>query len=218
MIKPQFSIYLHEKMRKVILASVLLLLPLMAMAQVKDNEIGLSVGLLPVYPSTAYNRLDQRVQSVSGMDFDYYDFDVSGTVNIDYLRRFSKRFAAGFTAGYSKHSSSGSAQVTDDFPHESYYYLSVEDRVCYLAPQARWIYAQSANEHFRFYARAFAGLSIQHAEIGIGSSSRYSSTRLEFAGQLSPLGIDWGGDHFRGFFETGFGHQGMFIFGVRGCF
>ena len=74
--------------------------------------------------------------------------------------------------------------------------------------------------HVGMYSKlAFgAGMAFNNGNSGGDSSSDGGNKALEnvtFAGQVTPVGIDFGGETFRGFVEAGVGMQGVVNAGVR---
>lgn len=54
-----------------------------------------------------------------------------------------------------------------------------------------------------------------YSKAGVGMSVNTGSGDVNFALQVSPVGIDFGGKAFRGFAEVGFGMQGFLLAGLR---
>lgn len=89
----------------------------------------------------------------------------------------------------------------------------------------RWLY----KEHFSMYSKiGFGGCWQYTPEITTVSTvtdadgsthneteTTAASSSFTFSAQLSPIGMEFGGDRFKGFTEIGIGMQGLLVLGVR---
>lgn len=67
-------------------------------------------------------------------------------------------------------------------------------------------------DHVGLYSKLAVGASY------IFSNGEDSSANISWSGQITPLGVDFGGQSFRGFVEAGVGMQGVVNAGVRWLF
>jgi len=88
-----------------------------------------------------------------------------------------------------------------------------------LMPAVKFNYLRK--EHWGLYSKIAAGAILGRAadkkydEHGKKSGKSDVATAWDFNWQLSLIGLEAGGDHFRGFTELGIGEQGVFLAGVR---
>ena len=68
-------------------------------------------------------------------------------------------------------------------------------------------------EHVGLYSKLAAGVGVTFT-----NQSSEAKDNLSFAFQATPIGIDFGGESFRGFAELGLGMQGLVNVGVRWLF
>ena len=66
-------------------------------------------------------------------------------------------------------------------------------------------------EHFGMYSSLAAGIMVASLS---GSKNGDSDSKVNFMGQLTGLGAEFGGQ-LRGFAELGFGERGVFTLGLR---
>ncbi len=198
-----------------------LLSSLTSAAQVRKDEVGLSLGLWPFGSSSqVYDELYDDIDAsdpISGLFVDLWNEKASGIISVDWFHRMSRRLSVGAVVGYSPYSETNTSTWDGvEFSFEG------RAHTFFLAPQARWVWVSTSSEGFRFYSRVAVGASIEHATIDQTYTTdlpkHTSRTGVRFMAQFSPLGIDWGGSHFRGFAEIGTGYQGMFVAGVRYAF
>lgn len=82
-----------------------------------------------------------------------------------------------------------------------------------------------SNSHVSMYTKLAAGVAWIHTpEVSVTGVDSDGNTKTETAEgsdnisvafQISPVGIDFGGDLVRGYVETGWGYQGLIMMGVR---
>jgi hypothetical protein len=74
---------------------------------------------------------------------------------------------------------------------------------------------------FAWFNREHVGL---YSKLGFGAGMAFSNgdsepgENISFSGQVTPIGVDFGGESFRGFVEAGIGMQGVVNAGVRWMF
>ena len=74
---------------------------------------------------------------------------------------------------------------------------------------------------FAWLNRPHVGL---YSKLGVGAGMAFDNgddnpfENISFSGQLTPIGVDFGGECFRGFVEAGVGMQGIVCAGVRWLF
>jgi len=92
---------------------------------------------------------------------------------------------------------------------------SIGDRTtCYFTvmPAVKWDYLRK--KHFGMYMKAAAGYTLQRINETYKGQDE-SATDGIFNVQFSLLGMEAGSQHFRAFFELGFGEQGVALAGLR---
>ena len=79
-------------------------------------------------------------------------------------------------------------------------------------PAIKWNYLR--REHFGMYMKAAVGYTLQHINEKYNGKEDSANDGM-FNVQISPLGLEAGNAHIRGFFELGFGEQGVALAGLR---
>ena len=69
-------------------------------------------------------------------------------------------------------------------------------------------------DYFGMYSKVALGATLRSEKTEFDSND-YEGSKLHFNWQISFLGIEAGGQKFRGFSELGFGEQGVFCLGIR---
>jgi|GEM_PF-6662695 len=144
---------------------------------------------------------------IAAIDKDW-DLETSGSINFGYTYNVNQRLGLGVDATYEHLKASSTLKY---------------DVWSWLA-RARWYYMQK--EKIAMYGKLGAGVIVAFFDDDKKSSSSSSSDKknededisTRFALQVSPFGIEVGGQTLRGFAEAGFGEQGVIQLGVRCSF
>ena len=101
-------------------------------------------------------------------------------------------------------------RIVEEATHESIKgsYLSVMPAV-----KLDWIRRQ----YFGMYSKVALGLTSRHVYVDYVNTTRGDEElrAMHLNGQLTLVGMDFGSPHFRGFFDLGFGEQGLLLLGLR---
>lgn len=200
-----FFVYLTKicwNMKKLICASMALLLVLSAYGQDKKNEISMTYSQFTV-PQFGYIFGGVFGIMLTGGYFDFENPVMPGCLGVEYNHWVNNWFGYGgsllgeyMTADtYSKDSS---GNKTKDGVY-NLGYVSVMPTVRF-----RWF----NNPHFGMYSKLGAG-------VGLGITDE---CKLTFAAQISPVCMDFGGESLRGFMELGVGMQGILAVGIKKMF
>lgn len=133
----------------------------------------------------------------------------SGTIALGYHRYVHRSIAVGGVAGYegctlrfaqmSGHDGNGNPVYESDSRKGNCSFFFIMPSVA-----VKWFSLPSVSMYSRVAAGAMLGISDE-------------TSKLLFAFQASPVGLDFGGMTVRGFLEAGFGCQGILIAGLRVC-
>lgn len=172
-----------------------LFIVLAAGAQSKKNDISFSIGALPV---------------------PYIITDTPTTFNVSYMHALNNYVSIGGTAGYTHAELSGH----DDCDYKTGHVISIMSSI-----RTYWFKATGC----RFYSSATLGVQTQfrRKEFFLDYDNPFSSkpcvpiseiehdTKSLPAFQLSPIGIELGGESVKAFAELGLGAQGLGQAGIR---
>ena len=129
-----------------------------------------------------------------------------GSFSIEYFYNTSSLVGVGAILSYS-HTSKD--VVRDKNPIGTYTWNNVS---IMPAIKLNWI----QKEHFGFYSKVAAGISIAAQDIdALGYEGVGSKASAFFNFQVSPVGIEAGSMKLRGFAELGLGEQGIALVGLR---
>lgn len=72
-------------------------------------------------------------------------------------------------------------------------------------------------QYFGMYSKVGVGLTSRHERVLYSNYARRDeqASYLHLNGHLTLVGMDFGSPHFRGFFDLGFGEQGIIVLGLR---
>ena len=130
-----------------------------------------------------------------------------GTIGLEYFYHLNNpRLAVGGVVTYSQYGEDVMYEKKKE-GERTRRYISVMPAIKYY-----WVNKQ----HFGLYSKAAVGVMITSAKSeNYKDNTSNSDTDLNFMGQASPLGLEAGSQHIRGFFEAGIGEQGIFLIGLR---
>jgi len=193
-------------MKKNLVLAVALLIAMCASAQESKHEISAGVG---------YATEGQFIDVIGDIGAAFFgcqskEKGFSGSINLDYGYRVSRKFLVGLSLSYSR---IAEEQYRKSEPDKLYgtstgYYYSVMPTV-----KANWI----EKEHFTFYSRVSAGLLLckyDNKVEGKNDDDKDDDMSKAFAFQVSPVGLEFG-NALRGYVELGFGAAGIVSGGIR---
>ena len=182
----------------IISAACLLGLAANANAQLHDNEISLSYGLISsTHVSMTFGGVFQEI--ITGGNANIDDITSTGSIGVEYMRWLGKHIAVGGAAMFEN----VTIKYTDNTPNETTGLISIMPAV-----KANWF----NRNHFGMYSKGMLGVSI------MTDKSSSDDSPVMFSAQLSPICADFGGMAFRGFVELGWGVQGLVTAGLRYSF
>ena len=197
-----------KSVRKMIavLAAVCALSTNLSAQELKD-EVSVSIGIAP-YPYVPV--MDWGYNEDGFYNNPYYHVRVT-PIAVQYMTSFNHWLSVGGLFVF--HSYSG-GDVMEFSPEV----LNKKDRNVFAFMVAGRVNAIH-RDHFSFYAKVALGPSFDHVGfIKMPGDKREVSNEVNLAYQIMPLGFEFGGRRLKGFFETGYGYQGMFITGARYAF
>ena len=192
----------YSYMKKV-LATFLLTVLLAGSLTARDrkNEWGLTYSQFTL-PQAAYVIGGVFGVAFSLDNFTFENMKLPGAVSLEYTRYVNDTFGFG-------------GSVTGDFMTADKYIGKDENRrydgqfslaMVSVMPHVKACWFN--NPHFGMYSKLAAGCAFQ-----VGDAAD-----MCFAGQLSPVCMDFGGDALRGYLELGFGMQGIVTVGIKKIF
>lgn len=171
------------------------------------NEISLNYGRLSV-PAIAmtFGAVLGTAFTLGQAKID--DFNTTGAIGLEYFHYFNKSFAVGGSAVFENfHFTWATKNGTDEDGNPSYE-SGKPNKALFVGVlpgvKWRWLY----RPHFGMYTKAGVGAMVQTDD----------TPSVSFIFQLSPVGMEFGSERVRGFFEVGFGAQGMIVGGIRTAF
>lgn len=176
------------------------------------HEFAISYGAAP---TTTWAKLGEAVISaaVSGLfggNYKYEDTSWFGPISGEYFYHLSPAFSVGAIVCFS--------QDNDDILYKK---EKIGDRTTTFwtaMPALKWDYVRSKN--FGMYMKLAAGYTLQqNCEKYTDQSDQTTKEETSTSGminiQASLLGMEVGSSSIRGFFELGFGEQGIVLAGLR---
>ena len=196
--------------------------------EMPKNEVSVSLGIMEIRPFDFVFGRDYHVtsaQSSSLIDYSHYltDGEIIGdtydtSFELRYMRNLNKRFALGLTIG-----TIGEESNLLTTPSESENLASVYRSYYYLMPTLRSYWYN--RKHFGIYSSVSIGLSLSHISVTdfnheddmIFTAGKNS---VKFAGEILPIGFEFGGRHLRYFFEAKANliGSGVMLIGIKGMF
>ena len=166
------------------------------------NEVSVGYGFMSYMPilSVLESMSTMGVAALLGTNIDLTGVYSTGSISAEYMHHFGNHFALGGALSYESLSTTYLQEGSTE---------AMESRVSVISILPSVKFPWFHKPHVDMYSKIALGCSIMSDKGEEGGSSAM------FAGQLSPICIDFGGNAFRGFVETGFGIQGIFAGGVR---
>ena len=156
--------------------------------------MSLGYGTMSVY-SFAYTLGGALATVFSLGEADIKDISSTGAISLEYMRWVSPHVGVGALGVYEL-----CPMTFEDNTSSRSHLISV-------MPAAK--FAWLGKDHFGMYTKIAAG---------VGAAFDDGSADFSFAAQVNPVGMDFGGQSFRGFLELGWGMQGLVMFGLRKSF
>ena len=182
-------------------------------AQVEDlcHEISVAYGTgSSIFGDGIGNAFDALFNSISGVKTT--NEKQFGTLSVEYFYHLNDpKVAIGLIGCYAEESRdlvSGDSKIGD-----------AKKTNFTIMPSAKYYW--SNKEHFGFYSKIALGATF-HSEKSNSNkyqSDNYDKSKVYFATQVSPVGLEAGVKNFRGFLEAGWGEQGVIaLIGLRAKF
>jgi len=192
--------------------------------QFPANEISLSYGRVS-QPGFIYT-VGGVFGSLFSLGYARVSTSVStGAFGVEYMRYVHPHVAVGAGMTYENYFLGFDQRQGTDADGNAYYSKGPvqSHHVVTVMPAVKFPWF--SKPHVSMYSKLAAGLAIYHSPTvsveGVDSDGNTQtktvdgSDALNVAFQVTPVGVDFGGDLVRGFAELGWGYQGMLSMGVR---
>lgn len=192
------------------LATLLLALPISAQYCRHEIRAGIGLGEDPHYNHV----VDDYKEAYDMREGGYYDdlsADYQFSAYVEYLYHLNTHFAVGGTFAYS--TQQGGDYEYGYYGESKYRCIRMNTHSFSLMPsvKATWLKVP----HFSIYSRGAIGLAYYKLETDNATLvPERSESHLTCRYQLSPLGLEVGGDHVRFFSEVGYGVEGICSLGI----
>ena len=172
----------------------------------KKHEIGVSYGGAPfsVWAKIGQALGDALINGLTGTSIKYEDSSWFGSLSGEYFYRIDPAFSIGGIACLS--------QDNDDCFVDKVKTGNRKTRFITVMPAVKWDYLRRNN--FGMYMKFGGGYTFEHVEETYKGQEGTSNSGF-FNFQVSLLGVEGGSKSVRGFFELGFGEQGIALLGLR---
>ena len=187
------------------------------------SEISVSYGFLP--GCYVYDAVKDGLEAIADIMMStiltagYADAKVegkvsTGSINVDYNYHLSPGFAIGINGSYSE--AHGDINAINIQSNSQPTKVGTSKRT-YINVMPNVKFDWMRHEHFSMYTRLSVGVAFVSSkkEVTVGTKESESSNPVYFSGQISPIGMEFGGINFRGFAEFGFGQAGVIQAGIR---
>lgn len=181
-----------------------------------DNEISVSIGAVSI-PYFAHMLGGVFGTAFTGGLAKVSDISSTGAISVEYLKYLGNHVAVGASLtnetasltfdSYNGKDDNGNSSYKDGKPQRQNY-TTVMPTV-----KIPWFYT----DHVSMYSKAAIGGCLS-LDTDSGSSDSDDKAQIMVGLQVTPIGIDFGGEKYRGFVEGGFGMQGLCVFGLRYSF
>lgn len=183
------------------------------------NEISVAYGVVPaVDVAVVMANVFGTLFTFGLVSFDH--FSSTGALSLEYFHTLGRVVSLGGVAAYSACSLDRTRIAEADADGNARYEKYGEAyRIVSLMPAAKASWFRKPR--VSMYSKVAVGaMSMSMNTVSRDDAAAASETQSDysFAFQLSPVAVDFGGPHFRGFVETGFGWQGMLLAGLRYSF
>ena len=148
---------------------------------------------------------------------------IQATGFIEYFNHINKHWAIGGSIGISEASGGGARFKNEDINFYSYFInyffdptsdFSFKSSSQYLMPAFK--YSWIPQKHFCLYSKAAIGIMHYKQDVTCDKMPflERHENGIRLAYQFSPVGFEFGGERIRGFFELGYGKQGIYNAGI----
>lgn len=188
--------------------------PIAAQSKRHEVKIGFGVG-----DDTHYNKIINDYKKAYqledvGESYDNFLADYNISIWAEYLYHFNNHLAVGGTAGYSKVDGctyfTGAFSQAEEGNHKS---IDLDTHTFFVMPSVKATWFNFT--HVSLYSRGAAGLA--HYQLTTENSQGIiprDESRIKGIYQLSPVGVEVGGERVRFYSELGYGIEGVFSLGV----
>lgn len=174
------------------------------------HEVSVSTGLLPTsYFVDAFRLFGDAFETGVVANATYESTSHRGPYAIEYYYRVKEWLGVGGMFIY------GNNNVKTTEHDENTSISSLKANYFSLLPAVKLDWARK--QHFGMYSKVALGFTRRNEYIDYFDSTRGDEKRkvTHLNAQVTLLGLEAGGIHFRGFGELGFGEQGMLLAGLR---
>ena len=187
-------------MKKLFVTLCVALFSMVAQAQDSKNEIGVFYGL-----GSASNLFSIITSSISAAAGDQSSF--WGPIGVEYYYHVSPVIGVGAVATYA------GCKAEDEKTHQD----DLTETFISVMPSVKFNWLRK--KHFGMYSAVSAGLMIVSVKCNDNAKAADSNAKDEslatFMFQGTALGVEFGGEQFRGFVEAGIGEKGQLCAGLR---
>lgn len=137
--------------------------------------------------------------------------DVYPVLGFEYFYNLTSKLGMGLSVGFGR-----TSEGLDNFSMESELrsWTDAHSRLFYVMPEVRYRWYQTKNGLFSVYSKAALGYARQHN--WLDSDSTFDEKKNTFAYQVTVGGIEFGSKRWPHLYsELGYGHQGIFIIGIK---
>jgi len=179
------------------------------------HEVGISSG----FPSTSHIAdLGRMINDVGRDDGVMYSVNNSHSFTLEYFYRVKEWLGVGGMLIYGT-GNPVATEIADGTPiseiKNGAKIAEMKNHYVSLMPTVKfdWIRRQ----YFGMYSKVGLGLTSRHEQTVYSHYTRSNeqASFIHLNGHLTLVGMDFGSPHFRGFFDLGFGEQGIILLGLR---
>lgn len=188
--------------KKWMLAAILLCGTSMS-AQAQSDDIKHEIGISYGGPAITYWARIGTAIGTALVGAKYEDNSYFGSLSAEYFYHLDPSVSIGGILSYSQ--DNDKINLAGSSGDRTTRYFTV-------MPAVKWDYLR--RDHFGMYMKAAAGYTLQRVNETYNGQDESTTDGL-FNVQISLLGMEAGSQHVRGFFELGFGEQGIVLAGLR---
>ena len=152
------------------------------------------------------------VEQKTGYERDFLcGVDFYPILGIEYFYNFTRKWSVGLSVGFGK-----TSEGLDNFcmEQELRSWTNAHSRLFYVMPEVRRRWYQTQNGLFSVYSKIALGYARQHN--WLDSDSAFDEKKNGIAYQITAGGIEFGSKRWPHLYsELGYGHQGIFVIGIK---